>query len=133
MGRGKGKSVTKFSLWDVETNSYLGRFDDEREALALVRTLVDHYGLSYAERLDLGAISDDGEPQDPRSGAALLARVAEILPAIHPVEGERRGDFIASAVQPRKSVAFNVEPMMAAASKMLRRITDGGQRRIQRS
>ena len=122
----------KFSLWDVETNSYLGRFDDEREALALVRTLVDHYGPSYADRLDLGAITDDENPQDPISGAALLARVSEILPAARPVDEERRGDFIASAIQSRKAIAFTFEPM-AVAGRVLRRFTAGGQRRVQRS
>jgi hypothetical protein len=123
----------KFSLWDVQTNSYLGRFDDEREALALVRTLVDHCGPSYAERLDLGAITDDGQPQDPISGAALLDRVSEVLPAFQPADDERRGDFIASALQSRKVVVSTMEPMAAAAGRVLRRFTAGGQRRIQRS
>jgi hypothetical protein len=113
---GKGKGTMKFSHWDVETNSYLGRFDDEREALVLVRTLVDDYGSSYADRLDLGAITDDGEPQDQISGAALLARVGEILPAVHPDDDERRGGFIASAIMSRKAVASSLEPMAAAPS-----------------
>lgn len=69
----------KFDLWDVETNKYLGHFDDESDALVLVRTLVTNLGSAYADDLELGGISDDGEALASLSGAALIARADEVL------------------------------------------------------
>lgn len=73
----------EYSLWDVETNRYLGRFAEEKDALALVRKLVNHYGSSYADYLDLGPADGTGEETTPLSGAALLARVNEVLVLRH--------------------------------------------------
>jgi hypothetical protein len=63
-----------FELWDVEANKYLGRFENERDALVLVRSLVDHYGPQYADKLDLGADTGDDAAAAPLSGAALIER-----------------------------------------------------------
>ena len=73
------KRTMEYSLWDVQTNSYLGRFHDEKDALLLVRALVNHYGPNYAEILDLGAITDEGEALEPLTGAALIRRTEEVL------------------------------------------------------
>lgn len=83
----------EYSLWDIETNRYLGRFTDEKEALALVRKLVNHYGPGYAEFLDLGAVDDAGTALEPISGAMLIARVEEVLEG---ADEERRGVLVAS-------------------------------------
>lgn len=69
----------KYTLWDTETSNQFGEFEDEREVLTLVRTLVNHYGARDAEDLGLGGIDADGTILEPLSGAALLARVDEVL------------------------------------------------------
>ena len=64
----------RYNLWDIETNGYFGEFTDEREALALVRTLVDRYGPEYGKFLSLGRVNDDGTIAEPIEGPALMAR-----------------------------------------------------------
>lgn len=71
----------QYDLWDTETSNYFGHFEDEREVLSLVRTLITHYGDQYASELGLGRVSDDGEVLEPLSGAALIARVTDVLTA----------------------------------------------------
>jgi hypothetical protein len=66
-----------YDLWDVETGSYFGRFGEEHHALAVVQTLVSHYGNQYVNRLSLGAEGDDGSWTPPTEGAALLAWVEQ--------------------------------------------------------
>lgn len=68
-----------FDLWDVQINRYLGQYEDESEALALVLTLVKHYGPAYADDLELGGITAEGEVLESISGATLIARADEIL------------------------------------------------------
>jgi hypothetical protein len=68
-----------FDLWDTETSNFYGQFADERKALALVRKLVAHYGEGYAQDLGLGRVTGEGEVLTPLSGAALIARVNEVL------------------------------------------------------
>jgi hypothetical protein len=65
-----------YHLWDTEVGKYLGRYQDEDEALATVRVLVSHYGRDYAESLALGREDDDGIALEPLSGDTLLAHVA---------------------------------------------------------
>lgn len=77
-----------YDLWDVEVNRYLGRFEDESEALVLVRTLVNHYGAAYADDLELGGISVEGEVLEPLSGPALIARADTVL--AHKIDPQRR-------------------------------------------
>jgi hypothetical protein len=74
----------KYTLWDIETSNQFGQFEDEAEVLSLVRTLVNHYGPRYAEDLGLGRVSEDGVIFEPLSGAALIARVDEVLPDCRP-------------------------------------------------
>jgi hypothetical protein len=71
-----------YDLWDVETGNYFGRFEREDEALAIVQTLVSHYGDQYANRLSLGAEGDDGTWSEPIEGAALLERVEQWSPGL---------------------------------------------------
>lgn len=106
-----------FELWDVETNKYLGRFEDERDALVLVRTLVEQYGPEYADRLDLGATTGKDASLEPLSGAALCARTCEVLADNQPLS-ERRGELIAT---PRRGFAGSIEPMAAAGRGFMRR------------
>lgn len=124
----------QYNLWDTETSNYFGQFEDEKQVLTLVQTLVDHYGDRYAEDLGLGRVTDEGEILAPLSGAALVARVNEVLRECQG-DSERRGVLIASPVQVRRTV-MSIEPVMAAASRVagraVRRLTDAGQRRIQK-
>jgi len=70
----------KYTLWDIETSNQFGQFEDEKEVLTLVRTLANHYGARYAEDLGLGRVSEEGTILEPLSGAALIARVDEVVP-----------------------------------------------------
>ncbi len=85
----------RFDLWDTETSNYYGRFEDEAEALRLVRKLVNHYGAAYAADLGLGRVDEEGHILEPLSGTALIARVQEVLGDPEP---ERRGALIASGI-----------------------------------
>jgi hypothetical protein len=116
----------EYSQWDIQANRYLGRFEDERQALELVRTLVNHYGPDYAEILDLGFASDTVDEVEPLSGAALLARVDEVLG--DPMK-ERRGMLVASRVSTR----LGIEPIAAVADRAKRWVAAAEQRRMQRS
>lgn len=71
----------EYNLWDVEVGKQLGHFTEERDALILVRKLVAHYGDEYAHDLGLGRKTDGGGILEPLSGAALLARMREVIPA----------------------------------------------------
>ena len=72
----------KYDLWDVEINRYLGQFEDESEALDLVLTLVSHYGAAYADDLELGGVTAEGETAPSLSGAALITRAEQVLSRI---------------------------------------------------
>lgn len=76
----------KYTLWDIETSNQFGQFEDEIEVLTLIRTLVDHYGAHYAKDLGLGRISDEGVILEPLSGAALIARVDQVLTGRPPTD-----------------------------------------------
>lgn len=76
----------KYTLWDIETSNHFGQFEDEKEVLSMVRTLVNHYGARYAEDLGLGRVSEDGVILAPLSGAALIARVEEVLADRRPAD-----------------------------------------------
>ncbi len=64
-----------YDLWDVDTGNSLGTYETEAEALAVVRVLVDAYGLDYANDLDLGYSDEHGEVRSLATGSALLDRV----------------------------------------------------------
>jgi hypothetical protein len=83
----------KYTLWDVETSNQFGQFEDEIEVLTLVRTLVNHYGERYAKDLGLGRVSEEGVILESLSGAALIARVEEVLPDYQPT-GESAGELV---------------------------------------
>jgi hypothetical protein len=119
----------EYSLWDVQTNRYLGCFEDEKQALELVRKLVNHYGPSYAEILDLGVINGEGEPVEPLSGASLIARVEEVLG--HPEEAPR-DELIASPVRPHKGLVSSIEPIAASAKRRIGQLPAASQRRGRR-
>lgn len=64
----------QYKLWDIEAGSYIGNYTDERDALAIVKTLVDRYGDEYAESLSMGRVADDGRILAPLSGYDLCVR-----------------------------------------------------------
>jgi hypothetical protein len=39
---GRTNSAMTYTLWDTETSNQFGQFEDEKEVLALVRTLLVH-------------------------------------------------------------------------------------------
>lgn len=116
----------RFDLWDTETSSYYGRYEDERQALIHVTRLVTRYGEGYAQDLGLGRVDDAGNILEPLSGDALIARAKEVLEAR---EEERRGVLVASSVQAWKRVESRIEPLAAAAGRTLKRFTAPGQQR----
>lgn len=67
-------TVKTYRLWDIDINRLFGTFDDEAEALDLVRTLLSTYGEAYAEVLVLGCERGDGSFTQPLTGAALVER-----------------------------------------------------------
>jgi hypothetical protein len=121
----------KYNLWDTESSSFLGHFEDESEVMTLVRTLISHYGDAYAHDLGLGRVTDDGEILEALSGASLIARADEVLGDLSSAD-ERQGVVIASHLQVRK-VGMSIEPMAAAANRVIRRFTEASHRRIQRN
>src|SRR5262245_36317608 len=118
----------KYTLWDTETSNSFGAFEDEKEVLALVRTLVDHYGEQYADDLGLGRVTDEGKILPPLSGIALITRAKDVLSG---AREERRSVLIASSVQTRKGIASSIEPMAASAKRRITQLV-AGQRRMQR-
>lgn len=66
--------MMNYELWDVAAGRGLGRYQDEDEALALVRTLLDRYGAAYTDDLELGIEDDDGTAVEMVTGSALAAR-----------------------------------------------------------
>ena len=110
-----------FDLWDVETNKYLGQFPDESEALVLVRTLVSNFGAAYADDLELGGITAEGEVLESLSGAALIARADEVL-STRQNDQRQSGVVIGSKAASRG--AKSAKPMVAAAPESRQRIGD---------
>ncbi len=102
-----------FDLWDVQTNQYLGSFDDEAEALVLVRTLIGNFGPAYADTLELGGVTAEGEALESLSGASLIDRASEVLSA-RPNEREQNGVVISSKGTPRGQESK--KSMVAASS-----------------
>jgi hypothetical protein len=64
-----------YHLWDVGTRFYYGQFDDEGDVMALVRSLLAHYGDAYADELEL--IVDEGGDHD-LSGPSLVERARSL-------------------------------------------------------
>jgi hypothetical protein len=62
-----------YDLWDVEVKKFLGRFESEADALALVRGLLDANGDDYAADLELGAVEDETGAHN-LTGEALAQR-----------------------------------------------------------
>jgi hypothetical protein len=119
----------KFDLWDVETNKYLGHYEDEAEALVLVRTLVSNYGPAFADDLELGGITDEGETLESLSGAALIARADEVLSARQNDQGQR-GVVIGFKALPRG--AKGEESIVAAGALGRRRVDASPNRKRQK-
>lgn len=69
----------RYTPWDIETSNQFCQFEDERDVLALVRALVNHYGPRYADDLGLGRVTARGVILEPLSGEALISRVEAVL------------------------------------------------------
>ena len=63
-----------YELWDVEAGRGLARYGSEDEALALVRSLIERFGVGYADDLELAVEHDDGTTVEMLAGSALVAR-----------------------------------------------------------
>jgi len=63
-----------YELLDVETGNLIGTYDDEDEALAIVRRAARLNSSGYVGALALGYENDDGEGAQIAAGAVLLAR-----------------------------------------------------------
>ncbi len=68
-----------YTLWATETSNQFGQFQDEKEVLALVRTLLTHSGPQYAQDLGLGRFTAEGVILAPLTGGTLIARVEAVL------------------------------------------------------
>ena len=66
-----------YDLWDVESGNIINTFETEREALHVVRTLLDLNGPEYAQALSLGFEGDDGSMRIVAEGDELAARAAQ--------------------------------------------------------
>ena len=66
-----------WEVWDIETGNCVGRFDNEREALAWVQALLDQVGSGYADDLVVGIDIERDDDAKSWSGEALLARLAD--------------------------------------------------------
>jgi hypothetical protein len=74
-------------LWHVESGNIVNTYATEREALSVVRSLLELNGLQYARTLSLGYEADDGSMGIIAEGDELLARAATIpglAPSISP-------------------------------------------------
>jgi len=69
-----------YDLWDVESGNIVNTFETEREALSVVRTLLDLNGLEYARCLSLGVEGDDGSMRIIAEGHDLAARARQDSP-----------------------------------------------------
>ena len=66
-----------YDLWDIESGNIVNTFETEREALAVVRTLLDLNGPEYAQALSLGFEDDDGSMRIVAEGNHLTSLLAE--------------------------------------------------------
>ena len=80
-----------YDLWDVESGNIVNTFETEREALSVVRTLLELNGPEYAQSLSLGYEDDDGSMRIVADGDDLASR-AENASTTKPVALPGRPD-----------------------------------------
>lgn len=85
----------RWRVVDTDIGRLFGTYDNEEEALALVRTLVSSYGENCAEDLAMGGERDDGSFTEPLLGKDLLRRAEEVA-AEREHAIARRGEVITS-------------------------------------
>lgn len=76
----------RYSLWDTEIGSRLGRFPSEAEALAFVRTLLATYPRQKLRNLSLNWRDEQGNVGGARTGDDLLDRAEEAAKQREPVK-----------------------------------------------
>lgn len=91
-----------YRVWDTDINRLHGTYDNEADALALVRTLVSAYGNDYATELAVGSEAADGSFTEPLSGAALIARAEEVA-AERDRALSQKAEFVGSGRGPSRS------------------------------
>ena len=62
-----------YELWNARTGNAIGEFSTEREALAMVREVIERNGRSYADMLFLG-VTSKGRSKPVAKGQALADR-----------------------------------------------------------
>jgi hypothetical protein len=68
-----------YDLWDVESGNIVNTYETEREALVVVRQLLELNGREYARVLSLGFENDDGSMGVVAEGEQLAARAQVAL------------------------------------------------------
>lgn len=71
-----------YELWDIESRSIVGAFDNEDAALAVVRQAVDEHGAGTAETLALVQEDIRGRITTLAVGSTLVTRAASRAPAL---------------------------------------------------
>ncbi len=65
-----------YELIDIDSGNFIGTYDSEAEALAVVQRAVRENGTTYVNSLALGRSDDDGEGELIAEGPELLERSA---------------------------------------------------------
>ena len=65
-----------YDLWDVESGNIVNTFETERDALMVVRTLLELNGPGYARALSLGYEDEAGSMRIVAEGVDLAARAS---------------------------------------------------------
>lgn len=118
----------KYRLWDTDINRLFGTFDNEDEALALVRTMITSYGPTYADDLALGCERADGSFTLPLTGAELVARTQRVAGKRETVTS-RPGQPIKSHFKATSQFALTFTHSAAAGHPPVKAKKDGEQER----
>ena len=106
----------KYSLWDTEIGSRLGRFDSEDEALAFVRMLMATYDRAKLGDLSLNWHDEHGNIGDEVTGDDLLRRAEEGARKQEPVKAGG-GSYDAAGTSTSSGGGVGNLPMAASSRK----------------
>jgi hypothetical protein len=105
----------KYSLWDTEIGSRLGRFDSADEALAFVRTLMATYDRAKLRDLSLNWRDEHGNIGEEVTGEDLLCRAEEGAREREPVKAG--GSYDAAGTNASSRGGASNRPMAASPPK----------------
>lgn len=74
-----------YALWDTETDNLLADYDNERDALALVRRAIERNGVHDADTIALDVEDEHGDVRLIACGQKLAERAQRDLEALYPV------------------------------------------------